>query len=415
MRDLLVTGIVLGALPFIFRNAWIGVLLWTWLSLMNPHKLAWGFAANAPFAALAAGATLIGLVTTKGPVSLPKSRVIYFLIAFILWMGLTTAFSIYPELSLEQYTKVLKIQLMTLVALALLHEKKHIQLFVWVNVLSIGFFGVKGGIYTIQTAGGGRVWGPGGFIGGNNEIGLAMLITIPLMYYLYLTTASKWIKRGLMAAMLLTAVAVLGTQSRGAFLAIAAMGFVLWLRSPYKSNSAIFIAVIAVVLLAFMPDSWFERMGTIKNYEEDGSAMGRITAWKMTFNLANDLFFGGGFFIYTPFVYSLYQPDFVKSFVAHSIYFSVLGEHGWVGLGLFLTVWFLVWRDAASLRNRVKGVDELIWVHHLAGMCQVALVGYLVGGAFLSLAYYDYPYNLLVMIAVTQRWLLTQTQVPTQK
>lgn len=415
MRDLLVTGIVLGALPFIFRNAWIGVLLWTWLSLMNPHKLAWGFAANAPFAALAAGATLIGLVTTKGPVSLPKSRVIYFLIAFILWMGLTTAFSIYPELSLEQYTKVLKIQLMTLVALALLHEKKHIQLFVWVNVLSIGFFGVKGGIYTIQTAGGGRVWGPGGFIGGNNEIGLAMLITIPLMYYLYLTTASKWIKRGLMAAMLLTAVAVLGTQSRGAFLAIAAMGFVLWLRSPYKSNSAIFIALIAVVLLAFMPDSWFERMGTIKNYEEDGSAMGRITAWKMTFNLANDLFFGGGFFIYTPFVYSLYQPDFVKAFVAHSIYFSVLGEHGWVGLGLFLTVWFLVWRDAASLRNRVKGVDELIWVHHLAGMCQVALVGYLVGGAFLSLAYYDYPYNLLVMIAVTQRWLLTQTQVPTQK
>ncbi|WP_345794448.1 putative O-glycosylation ligase, exosortase A system-associated [Thauera sp. JM12B12] len=413
MRDLLVTGIVLGALPFIFRNAWIGVLLWTWLSLMNPHKLAWGFATNAPFAALAAGVTLIGLVTTKGPVSLPKSSVIYFLIAFILWMGLTTAFSIYPELSLEQYIKVLKIQLMTLVALALLHEKKHIQLFVWVNVLSIGFFGVKGGIYTIQTAGGGRVWGPGGFIGGNNEIGLAMLITIPLMYYLYLTSDAKWIKRGLMAAMLLTAVAVLGTQSRGAFLAIAAMGFVLWLRSPHKANSAFFIVVIAAVLLAFMPDSWFERMGTIRTYQEDGSAMGRITAWKMTFNLANDLFFGGGFYIYTPFVYALYQPDFVKSVVAHSIYFSVLGEHGWVGLGLFLTIWFLVWRDAASLRKRVKGVDDLLWVHHLAGMCQVALVGYLVGGAFLSLAYYDYPYNLLVIIAVTQRWLLAHTQVQT--
>ena len=34
---------------------------------------------------------------------------------------------------------------MTLVALAVLHEKKHIELFVWVNALSIGFYGLKGG------------------------------------------------------------------------------------------------------------------------------------------------------------------------------------------------------------------------------------------------------------------------------
>ncbi len=136
IRDLLVTAIVLGVLPFVFRHAYIGVLLWTWISIMNPHKLAWGFAMNMPFAAMAAGATLIALYTSKDRVQLPRTAPVVLLILFVTWTAITTAAAIDPAGSFIQLEKVFKIQLMTLVAIAVLHEKKHILLFIWVNVSS---------------------------------------------------------------------------------------------------------------------------------------------------------------------------------------------------------------------------------------------------------------------------------------
>ena len=416
MRDILVTAIVLGTLPFVLRHAYIGVYLWTWLSVMNPHRLTWGFAYSAPFAAMAAGATLIALVFTKDPVRLPRSGTLYVLIMFVLWMCLTTALAIFPGDSVVWLVRVLKIMLMTVVAMAVLHEKEHIQTFVWVNTLSLAFFGVKGGIYTIRTAGGGMVWGPGGFIEGNNEIGLAILMTIPFLYYLRLTADNKWVRRGLVAAMLLCAVAVLGTQSRGAFLAIAVMSVVLWWRSPKKLLFGAGAVVAGIAVLSVMPWSLEERIRSITEYETDGSAVGRLNAWETAINVANGRPTGAGFEMYNPTVWQIYAPNpeeqrasdpsIVRA--AHSIYFQVLGEHGWIGLGLFLILWLMTWREASRLRKRARGDPQFDWVFHLAGMSQVSLVGFAVGGAFLSLAYVDFAYNIMIVLVVTQRWLASQ-------
>ena len=101
---------------------------------------------------------------------------------------------------------------------------------IWVIALSFGFYGVKGGIFTIVNGGIYRVQGPGGtFIAGNNEIALAMVMAIPLIRYLHLQETRKWIKIGLASAMVLTGVAVVGSQSRGGLVAIVAMGIFLWL------------------------------------------------------------------------------------------------------------------------------------------------------------------------------------------
>jgi putative inorganic carbon (HCO3(-)) transporter len=416
MRDILVTAIVLGVLPFVFRRAWVGVLLWTWLSVMNPHRLTYGFAYSAPFAAMAAGATLIALFTTRDPVRIPRGPTVGVLMAFILWMCLTTVFAFYPGESLQQLNKIIKIQLMTLVGLAILNEKRHIQWFVWVNALSLAFFGVKGGIYTIATGGGGRVWGPGGFIGGNNEIGLAILVTIPLLYYLYLTTAQKWIRLGLIGAMVLSGISVLGTQSRGAFLAIVVMTIMMWWRAPAKFWSGTFLILAAILAASIMPEKYTERLQTIETYEQDSSAMGRINAWETAINIANRRPLGAGFAMYNETVNGLYAPvpkeqratDPAIVRAAHSIYFQVLGEQGWIGLALFMAIWVFVWRDAARIRRLTRGEAEWAWAYHLAGMCQVALVGYGVGGAFLSLAYFDLPYNILICMVVTQRWLMAR-------
>ena len=406
MRDLLLIGILLAALPLALRHTYVAVLLWTWVSIMSPHKMAFGFAYAFPFAVIAAGAALVSMVFTKDRVKLPSHPAVTTLIVFVLWMCLTTAMGFDPDGSFEQLKKVLKIQLMTLVAMAALQNRKHIELFIWVNALSIGFYGLKGGLFTLLTGGSAIVWGPaGGFIEGNNELAVAMIIAIPLLNYLRAVATGRWIRLGLLVLMVFSAIAALGTQSRGALLAISAMGLVLWLRSDKKIVSGIAVALLAVALVTFMPASWDQRMSTINNYEEDGSAMGRINAWRFTFNIANEKLFGGGFEIYTPELFARFAPNPTDLHVAHSIYFSVLGEHGYIGLFLFLLIWWFAFRTAGQIRKEARDRIETQWLFHLASMCQVSLVGYAVGGAFLSLAYFDLPYNILVVLVVAQRWL----------
>ena len=412
MRDWVLLAVFVSVLPFAVRHTWVGVLLWNWISLMNPHRLSWGFAYFAPFAAVAAGATLISLVLTRDKLKVPKDPPVIVLSLLVLWMCLTTAVAIDPAGSWEQLTKVLKIQLMVLVAFAALHSRKHIELFIWVNVLSIGFYGFKGGIFTIQTGGAGRVWGPpGGFIEGNNELAVALVMAIPLMHYLRSVSTRPFVRFGLRATILLSAVAALGTQSRGALLAMIAMVIFFWLRQKKKLIAGIGITVVAASMIAFMPASWDERMGTIQTYEQDGSSTGRLMAWRMTFNLANARPWCGGFGIYTREVYDKYMPESPLPQAAHSIYFSMLGEHGYVGLFLFVLLFALSYALAGKMRRTAMQNPETAWVDLLAGMCQVSIIGFAVGGAFLSLAYFDFAYNIVVMLVVANRWMSERSWV----
>ena len=406
MRDLLMLAIVGSTLPFVFRHTWVGVLLWTWISIMNPHKLAFGFAYDAPWAALVAVVTLISVLFNRDKLSMPWDPPVKALLAFVIWTCITTAFAFYPVLSWDQLIKVLKIQLMTAIAFAALRERKHIEFFIWIMVLSIGFYGFKGGIFTIAGGGEQRVWGPpGGFIEGNNEIGLALVVVIPLMNYLRAVATRGWIRWGLLALMALSATAALGTQSRGALLAVFAMGLMLWIQSKQKIRAAIFMISLATVLLALMSLSWETRMRTIIDYDQDSSAMGRINAWKMAFNLANHQLFGGGFEMYSSEVFARYAPIPEDIHAAHSIYFQVLGEHGYIGLILFLLIWFFTFRTAGKVRAEAQKRPETQWLESLVAMCQVSLIGYAVGGAFLSLAYFDLPYDIVIVLVVSLRWL----------
>lgn len=408
MRSILVLSIVLLGSAWALAHPYVGVLLWTWVSIMNPHKLTYGAAYDFPVAAVIGGATLVGMLFTKDKKNYFLSAPSIALMLFMIWICITYLFSFDQAGSTEMFSKVLKVDLMILVALVLLHSKQHIVSLVWVLVLSLGFYGVKGGIFTLSTGGSYRVWGPGGFIGGNNEIALAMIVVIPFMYFLREQAVKIWQRHAWLAAMALTAIASIGSQSRGAFLAIAAMAALLWLRGRQKLQFGVLMIVGGILLLAFMPESWHARMDTIGEYQQDSSAMGRINAWWMAWNLASHNIFGGGFDIYTPALFVAYAPNPYDLHVAHSIYFSVLGEHGFIGLALFLTIWGLTWRWANWLRKNATGNPETEWAAVLGGMCQVSLVGYAVGGAFLSLAYFDLPYNIMVLVVLARRWVEAQ-------
>ncbi|MBV6321866.1 putative O-glycosylation ligase, exosortase A system-associated [Duganella violaceipulchra] len=410
MRDILITLIVFGSLPLILRNPVNGVLMWVWISVMNPHTQSWGFAATFPFAFIVAVTTLFSVAISRLAKTLPVSGVTFTLIALVLWMNVTTLFAMFPAFAYVQWSKVMKIMLMSLVTMMVIRHRDDIQRLLWVLVMSLGFYGVKGGLFTLRTGGGERVWGPEGtFIGDNNEIALALIMTIPLMRYLQLRSDKRWLRHGLGAMMLLSAMAALGSYSRGGLLAIAAMIMMMWLKSRHKFAAGILIALLAPLALLFMPERWTERMDSIGAYQQDESAMGRINAWYMAWNLAKDRFFGGGFEIAEPATFFLYAPNPHDVHAAHSIYFQALGEHGFVGLALYLLLLGLTWRSAAWIVRHSRDQPELEWAQQLATMVQASLVGFAVGGAFLSLLYFDVPYYLMGIIVAT-RALVAQRQ-----
>lgn len=403
MRDVLLTLIVFGSLPFILRSPVVGVLMWVWISVMNPQTQTWGFAHHFPFAFVIAVATMGALVFTRAPRAFPWTPLSIALLAFALWMNITLPFSLYFEYSLDQWSKVMKIMLMNIVVLMLVKSRQDIHRLMWMLVVSLGYYGVKGGLFTLRTGGNQRVWGPGdSFIGDNNALALALIMVIPLMVYVQQNTERKWVRHALTGAILLSALAALGSYSRGAFLAIAAMCAFLWFKSRQKVAVGGLMVLATPLLLLFMPEQWANRMDSINDYEVDSSAMGRLNAWHMAFNLACDRVFGGGFEIYGPAVFAQYAPNPADVHAAHSIYFQVLGEHGFIGLGLYLLLGVLTWRCGTAIIRRSQDLDQYRWASSLAKMVQTSLVGFAVGGAFLSLVYFDVPYYLLGAMLATR-------------
>jgi putative inorganic carbon (hco3(-)) transporter len=406
MRDVLLVTLVAASIPFILRWPFYGLLMWVWLGIMNPHRLTFGFAYTLPFAQAIAIITMVSmLLNNKQLFRFPSERASIALIFFVLWLGVSPIFSFHPEAEFDLWLRAFKIQLMVLLAMLMVGDKGQINKLTWVLAASVGFFALKGGIFTIATGGQNRVWGPSGsFIADNNTLALAIVMVVPLFHYLQMQATNRWVRWGCISLIVLCVVSTIGSQSRGAFLALGAMAVVLWAKSSRKGLVTILVLLAIPVVIGLAPETWTERMSTIQTYEQDGSAQGRINAWRMAWNLAVSRFpIGGGFAMWEPDVYMRYAPDPSTVLVAHSIYFQILGEHGFLGLILFLGVFGLAWLDGSWIVRKTRGHGNLCWAHDLAAMCQVCLLGYGIGGAFLSLTYFDLPYYVVMILIVLRQ------------
>jgi hypothetical protein len=150
---------------------------------------------------------------------------------------------------------------------------------------------------------------------------------IPLMWYLAQTTSKKWVKYGMWAAIAACAFSILGSHSRGAFLAIGVATLFLGIKSgrPIVFTIGLVLALAGAVTL--MPDNWIDRMGTIESYRSDASAVSRLQTWETIWNMViRRPIVGAGFDLANPQLFQTYSPyPDMEAYAPHSIYF-VLGE-----------------------------------------------------------------------------------------
>jgi probable O-glycosylation ligase (exosortase A-associated) len=429
-RDLILTFIVGVGLVYIFKHPAIGAYLWAWLSVMTPQTMTWSFAQGMPYAQAVAIAMFAVLVYTKQKQWLPWNLVTGLWAALLFWMTFTSFFAIAPEQRVfDRWIFVFKIQLMMIVSLLLVRTGQELKILVVVVTMSLAYFGIKGGWFTVRTGGGARVWGPGkSMLGGNNELAVGLVMILPYLYWMRQTIThprwGTWIRRAMTVSIILCCFSILGSQSRGAFIAILAISLFLGLKSQHPVRMTLGIVTLVTVAIAFMPNTWNERMDTIKTYQEDESAMSRLYTWRTLTNAALDRpIVGAGFSADNREVFSRYAPkgEEWKSlegriWVAHSIYFQMLGEHGFVGFGIWFLFWLAVWRTAGKIAKRSQGIPEFAsWMPLLMKMTQVSLIGFASGGAFLSLAYLDLTfyfagYVILAGMLVTKSQVASKTE-----
>ncbi len=418
MRDLSFAVVWLALLPLTFMSAHVGVLLWIWVALLSPNELLYGFMAGIPFNKIVAVITL-GLIVVskeKKDIYLDGTGVLLILFAAAVTISWYGGIVSTPDAT-DLYQKLLKEIVLAFAIMAVMTTRHRIHLVVLTVAISFGFLAVKEGLIFLLTGGGHKVLGTGS-VGDNNSLAAALLMTIPMMYYLARHSAVRIIRIGLLAALGLAVVTVIATFSRGGFVGLMVVGLFMVKNSRNKFGSLALVAATGVLIYMLAPESWFERLNTINNVSDDGSFMGRVVAWKISWLIAMDHpLFGGGmhavqrFLVwdtYRPFLYLLDSvivtpPADTFPHAAHSTYFEVLGDTGFIGLTLFLGIVGLGFWNCRSIMRMGRRHPSLTWAVDLGRMMQITLVVYCVTTALLSMGYFELFYIVIALLSRCRR------------
>lgn len=404
MRSLLLTILIMALLPSAFLTPFLGVLVWSWISFMSPHRLVWGIGDSLPWAVIVGSVGIVGwLVSERRRIPMDATTVLLALLALL--YTVSTYFSLVPDLAWGKWEAIMKEFVFFFITAALLTNRVRVHALVWIMVISISYYGIKGGVFTLLTGGNYRVWGPDSSeIADNNQLAAALVMTLPLMNYLGRQSKNGLIRFGSRVAMGFCLLSILASYSRGAVLALAAMVLWLWRHTRRKLISAVVIGGTLTGAVAFMPSDWLSRVSTIQNYAQDASAEGRLEIWATAIKIAVARpLVGGGFYApYTQSVVDNYSPG-VQARAVHSIWLEVLGENGFPAFFVWTALMLVGLANCRTIIRRTKDVPELRWANDLAHMSTVAIIGYAVGGSFLSLPYWDFYYTLLIVIAAVRR------------
>ncbi|MEJ2612889.1 MAG: O-antigen ligase family protein [Candidatus Thiodiazotropha sp.] len=256
----------------------------------------------------------------------------------------------------------------------------------------------------------------GFFLGDGNDFAWSLNLTFPLALLLAATTKKILFKYLYFTSAAAIIVGIVGTQSRGATIALA-VGLLYYLIfiSTKKLAGILLLALIVLGVMLFSPSGYFDRMGTISSYEEDTSAMGRIKAWNTAIEMAVDhpiLGVGAGSFnsaygrIYRK------PSDPVRWISTHSIYFKVLAEYGFTGILIFLLIiWHSIKVNISTIKLIKENQNNLIDITTLWPHCLIwSIICWAVNGVFLTGFSYPHLYLLTGISVALNRIVLNEIE-----
>lgn len=408
----------------------VAMLAYVWIDIVKPQALAYSFINSLPLSMIAALITLVVFVVRgdkKRVVNLPA---ILLLAAFAVWITFTTYVA---DPGIEPWVKwdwAFKIVVFSTFIPFVIRSRIHIEAFLLTMVFAIATISFSGGV---KAAMGGGGYGVLAVMGGANT-GLAesstlaavCIMQLPIMHYLYkhsiIFAGSRAFKLMIAGTALINMFAVVGSGARTGLVAGAMLLALYGLRTRRKIafGVALLIALAIVSQLDLSKTAWGTRMSSINTYQQDSSALGRVAVWKWTVEFAMSHPLGGGFDAFRLNRIALANEEGIQYFDSreyrgkafHNVFFEVLGEQGFIGLGIYLTILALTFLKLARVRKRSQGDPELDWMSDLAIRLSDALLVLLVGGMFVGIAYQAYIFY-LVSLGICLGELIPATKVRT--
>ena len=405
---------------------------YVWVDTFTPQRVAYSILTDLPVSAIM-GAAMFGaylLIDRKYP---PRPTLIMVLIVvFGCWVTFTTlTCAVAPEVAWPKWNWAIKTLCFAAFMPFLFRSRIQIEAFLQVYLFSAAIqiipYGVKtllsGGSYHANLA---LLSGNSGLAEGSTLATVAIM-AVPLLLWLRkhtLILPRVSVVRLMYLGLAIAAIsASIGTLERTGLVAIVVVAIALWLQSRYKIRWALVAAALIPILVFVVvrPDSdWAERMSTITQYNQESSSLGRILVWEWTLKFVQSHPFGGGFNAYVvdtvTFLGDGQTPPLVvhgKAF--HNMYFEVLGEHGWVGLGLFLTLLGVGAATLLRVARQCRGNEDMAWCRDLALALLSSEAVLAVSGCFIGIAFQTEVYYLLATTTTLGSYVRRVAQTATRK
>lgn len=420
MRDFVLLAFIAAFLLLGLKRPFAWVLLYLYIDIVTPQKVGWGLIGELQLSLIAFLAAFAGWLFFDSKQGSRLSLRQGLIVALLLWCGFTTLIADYPEAAAAKWDWVWKSLFFAAFLPLTLRTKLRVEAAALIMVLSAASIIISAGIKTVLSGGGygilvALVQDNSGLYEGSTLSTVAIAI-IPLIWWAArhgtIFPRSK-LTMAFGAALIFAALLVpVGTQTRTGLICIAVLAVML-LRSVRHRFLYAGLGMIALfAALPFLPASYTERMATITEFRADQSASTRVQVWAWTYEYAKQNPLGGGFdaYIGNSFTYQTREVSEVggtqvtesrtiteESRAYHSAYFELLGEQGWVGLGLWLWLQLAGLWQMERIQRKLKGSDrpeDQRW-RSLAIALQQGQVIYLVGAVFIGVGYQPFMFKLL--------------------
>jgi probable O-glycosylation ligase (exosortase A-associated) len=417
VRDLAFIAFLVAFFGMGFKRPFLLVLVYVYIDIVSPQRLTYLLLNSVPISLIAVALAVGGwmLADDKRDTRVGGRQVLIVLLMLYCWV--TTTGADFPVEAKEKWDWVWKTLIFAAFLPLTLRTRLRIESLLLFMILSASSIIIVGGIKTIASGGGGygqlnlMVDNNSGLYEGSTISAVAIAIIPVIFWFMTYGTIFKpdWRVKGFCLALVFACLLIpVGTSTRTGLLCIGLLA-VLSLR--VVKRKALYLTALAALGLAavpFLPSAFTDRMNTIKTYDADASASTRLAVWQWTIEYAKTHPFGGGFEAYrgNHIRYDLKavagagdpgpRVEVDKARAYHSAYFEMLGEQGYFGLALWLAINVIgIFRMEILRRRYSDPTDDLAWAGPLAGALQSAQIIYLLGAAFIAIAFQPFIYMLI--------------------